>query len=339
MDCYQPSYLRTSRAKHYLVTGGCGFIGSHLVDELIAAGHSVTVLDDLSTGCEENLNPKASLIVGDTADEQTVLDAFADIDGCFHLAAIASVEKSTKEWRQAHMVNLVSLINVFLAASRADPSVPVVYASSAAVYGNCPVIPTPETAPHRPLTAYGADKYACDLQGKVAWLVHKVPNIGLRPFNVYGPRQNPDSPYSGVVSIFADRMRHGLPVTIYGDGRQVRDFVYVGDAVKGFAAAMKKIEEPQQACSDVVNLCTGQPTSISGLANTIAAITGYSNRYVYEPARRGDIYISIGDPAYLKHRLRLSFETTLEQGLMRMLESDLVHANRQSQMAILSGRS
>src|ERR1700691_3086183 len=147
-------------SKHYLVTGGAGFIGSHLVDALIAKNHRVTVLDDLSTGKRENVNPEAVLIVGDTTDFDTVERAFAGIDGCFHLAAVASVEKSIVEWVRTHSVNITSTVNIFQAASKAKT--PVVYTSSAAVYGDCDRIPINEDTDKRPLTAYGVDKYACD---------------------------------------------------------------------------------------------------------------------------------------------------------------------------------
>src|ERR1700733_12695413 len=154
--------------KHYLVTGGAGFIGSHLVDALIEKGHRVTVLDDLSTGKRGNVNPKATLVVGDTTDYETVERVFQGIDGCFHLAAVASVEKSIIEWVRTHSVNITSTVNIFQAASRAHGRVPVVYTSSAAVYGDCAQIPIGENTDKRPLTAYGVDKYACDLHANVA---------------------------------------------------------------------------------------------------------------------------------------------------------------------------
>ena len=211
-----------------MVTGGCGFIGSHLVDALVAEeAISVVVLDDLSTGKKENLHSEAELIVGDTTDLDTVLRAFANVNGCFHLAAIASVEKSNTEWVRTHTVNITSTVNIFEAARRAHGLVPVVYTSSAAVYGDCQAVPIREDADKQPLTAYGVDKYACDLHARVGWHVHGIASIGMRPFNIYGPRQDPKSPYSGVISIFFDRIRKQLPISIFGDGGQMRDFVYV----------------------------------------------------------------------------------------------------------------
>jgi UDP-glucose 4-epimerase len=310
---------RKSDSMHYLVTGGCGFIGSHLADALIARGHRVTILDDLSTGKWENAPAEASVIVGDATDIRVVEHAFDNIDGCFHLAAIASVEKSNIEWAKTHTVNLTATINIFQTASRGAKKIPVVYTSSAAVYGDCRTVPIAENAVTQPLTAYGADKLGCDLHARVASEVHGVSTIGLRPFNVYGPRQDPASPYSGVISIFADRMQRGLPVTIYGDGEQVRDFVYVGDAVRAFMAAMNTLHDQGKAGHDVFNLCTGHPTTINQLAQTIASVTGYQQEPNHAPARKGDIRVSIGNPARLSERLGLRLEVTLQEGLRAMV--------------------
>jgi len=304
--------------KHYLVTGGAGFIGSHLVDTLIEKGHRVTVLDDLSTGKRENVNPLATLVIGDTTDYDTVERAFKGIDGCFHLAAVASVQKSVVEWVRTHSVNITSTVNIFQAASKEKGRVPVVYTSSAAVYGDCDKLPIGEDTEKRPLTAYGVDKYACDLHANVAWSVHGVPNTGMRPFNVYGQRQDPSSPYSGVISIFFDRMSQSLPITIFGDGGQMRDFVYVGDAVRAFAAAMEKLIANPEG-HDEINICTGRPTSIQSLADTIAALVNYSDTYNYGPARKGDIRVSVGDAKHLAEQLGLHLDVTLTEGLGMML--------------------
>ncbi len=312
--------LDYKRRKNYLVTGGCGFIGSHLTDALIAEGHTVVILDDLSTGKEENAHPQASLIIGDTTDYATVEHAFDGIEGCFHLAAVASVEKSTTDWAKTHTVNATSAVNVFQAASRREGKIPVVYTSSAAVYGDCRTIPISEDAKTIPLTAYGADKLSCDLHGGIAWGVHGVPNIGLRPFNVYGPRQDLGSPYSGVISIFADRIRHGLPVTIFGDGEQVRDFVYVDDAVKAFMAAMGQLQNAEeQVGHDILNLCTGRRTTINALADIIVFITGNKVSIGYAPSRKGDIRVSVGNPSKLQSCLNLSLDVGLQKGLHTML--------------------
>jgi nucleoside-diphosphate-sugar epimerase len=200
----------------YLVTGGCGFIGSHLCEALVARGDRVRILDDLSTGKLENKPPAAELIRGDVADPVAVRTAMEGADGCFHLAAIASVERGNQDWLGTHRTNLTGAITILDAARRAGAGkpIPVVYASSAAVYGDNPEVPLAETATVRPLSAYGADKLGCELHARVASHVHGVPTVGMRFFNVFGPRQDPKSPYSGVISIFCDRLRAGQGIAI-----------------------------------------------------------------------------------------------------------------------------
>ena len=176
----------------YLVTGGAGFIGSHLADALLAAGHTVRVLDDLSTGAVANLDPRCVLIEGDVADEAIVAGAMDGVDGVFHLAAIASVQRGNEAWGETHRVNQTGTITV-LDRARACGRVPVVYASSAAIYGTVVGVATEALRP-APRTAYGADKFGSELHAQVGWLVHGVPSAGFRFFNVYGPRQDPASP-------------------------------------------------------------------------------------------------------------------------------------------------
>jgi UDP-glucose 4-epimerase len=217
----------------FLVTGGAGFIGSHLVGALLKQGHAVRVLDDLSSGARGNLPPHIELIEGDVTNPRTVEQAFEGIDACFHLAAIASVVRSNREWRRTHEVNLTGTINIFDQARRLRPrrEIPVVYASTAAIYGDRAVVPIGEPNPAAPLSAYAADKSACELHARVAGAVHRIPTVGLRFFNIYGPRQDARSPYLGVITPFADKLVRGEPVEIFGDGNQIRDFVYIGDAV------------------------------------------------------------------------------------------------------------
>jgi len=195
----------------FLVTGGAGFIGSHLVRALLDEGDTVRVLDDLSSGHRKNVPHQVELMEADITDPAVVESALDGVDGCFHLAAIASVARSHLEWLRTHQVNLTGTINVFDQArpSRRHREVPVVYASTAAIYGNCGSFPIDEESPAVPLSAYGADKHACELHARVAGAIHRVPTIGLRFFNLYGPRQDQLSPYSGVISIFADRLLRG----------------------------------------------------------------------------------------------------------------------------------
>ncbi len=299
---------------HYLVTGGCGFIGSHLTAALIAGGHQVRVLDDLSTGAMDNLVPGAAFIQGDVADAVTVQRAMAGADGCFHLAAIASVERGTRDWPGTHRVNLGGTIAVFDAA-RAHRRVPVVYASSAAVYGDPATLPITEDTETRPLSAYGADKLGCEQHARVAGVVHGVPTFGLRFFNVFGPRQDPGSPYSGVISIFCDRLAAGEPVSVYGDGLQTRDFIFVEDVVAGLMAAMgaASTEAP------VLNLCTGRATSILDLAGIIGRLCGTDPRPQHLPPRAGEIRESVGRRTQAAEMLDLPEPRSLESGLAEVV--------------------
>ncbi|HEX3501570.1 MAG TPA: NAD-dependent epimerase/dehydratase family protein [Stellaceae bacterium] len=302
---------------HYLVTGGCGFIGSHLSEALLAAGNRVRILDDLSTGKHANKADAAELIEGDIADPACVARALAETDGCFHLAAIASVEKGNRDWLGTHRSNLTGSITVFDAArsARGGQPVPVIYASSAAVYGDNPQVPLTEDSATRPLSAYGADKLGCELHARVASHVHGVPTVGLRFFNVFGPRQDPTSPYSGVISIFVDRLKADRPLAIYGDGKQTRDFVYVGDVVSALLAAMRVLP----AGSPVFNICTGRATSVLDIAHLIAGLCGVTASVDFQPPRAGEARVSFGDPARAAAVLGTRATTELHDGLARML--------------------
>jgi UDP-glucose 4-epimerase len=299
----------------YLVTGGAGFIGSHLCEALVARGDTVRVLDDLSTGHRHNVPATATLIEGDVADPEVVAEAIDGVDGCFHLAAIASVEKGITDWLGTHRTNITGTITVFDAIRRQGSRIPVVYASSAAVYGDAATVPIVETEPRTPLSAYGADKYGCELHARVASHVHGIPTAGLRFFNVYGPRQDPKSPYSGVISIFCERIASGMPVNIYGDGQQTRDFVYVADVVRALLAGMAL----RPAGSPVFNVCTGVPTSILALARLIAELAGKKLHAETEPPRAGEIRHSLGVPALANTVLGLSGRIPLRAGLPEVL--------------------
>lgn len=297
----------------YLVTGGCGFIGSHLADALLAAGHRVRILDDLSSGRTENKPAAAELIVGDVADVALVRKAMDGVQGCFHLAAIASVERGNLDWLGTHRTNLTGTIAVFDAARTANGGAPakVVYASSAAVFGDNPEMPLNEVAAARPLSAYGADKLGCELHARVGAVVHGVASAGCRFFNVYGPRQDPKSPYSGVISIFFDRFLAGQGVTVFGDGGQTRDFVYVDDVVRALMLAMNGSGDG----ASVFNVCTGRSTSVLELARQIAAACGVAADIRMAEARAGDIRVSLGDPSLARAQLGFSAGTGLAEGL------------------------
>jgi UDP-glucose 4-epimerase len=301
----------------YLVTGGCGFIGAHLCRSLLRDGHQVRVLDDLSSGRRANLPDGVELIVGDIADPSCLAAGLAGVDGCFHLAAIASVAAGVADWAGTNRVNLGGAIALFDAIAKAPGAarVPVVYASSAAVYGDARDLPVTEAVPKRPLSAYGADKYAVELHAGVATHLHGIPTVGLRFFNVYGPMQDPASPYSGVISIFCDRLRARQPVTIFGDGEQTRDFVTVADAVAALRAAMQRLPDGAPA----FNVCSGTAISIRTLAATIGDLLGQAPELVFRPARDGEIRHSLGAFEHARAALGLAVPTSLRDGLEPVL--------------------
>jgi len=307
--------------KRYLVTGGCGFIGSHLCEALRGAGHAVRVLDDLSSGKRGNLAPGAELVLGNVSDPDVVRTAVADIDGCFHLAAIASVQRGVTEWRATHQVNAGGTVTVLEAIAALPPArrPPVVYASSAAVYGDCATLPITEDMPCRPLSAYGADKYASELHARVAGEVHGIPTAGLRFFNVFGARQDPGSPYSGVISIFCDRLLRGQAVHIFGDGGQTRDFIHVSGVVAALRAAMAHCAAGGGRDAPVFNVCTGRPISVTDLAGTIAGLCGTNAGITHGGARPGEIRHSCGSPARLRRELGLGEPCSLSEGLADVL--------------------
>ncbi|MBB1487335.1 NAD-dependent epimerase/dehydratase family protein [Oceanospirillum sediminis] len=301
----------------YLVTGGCGFIGSHLCDALIEQGHDVIVLDNLSTGKTINLNSKAQLFVGNICDSSLVNMLMGQVDGCFHLAAVASVVRSNEAWAETHATNQSGTVSIFEAASQGGK--PVVYASSAAVYGDNAVIPLTESSQVRPLTAYGVDKLACELQAQVAGRIHNTPTMGFRFFNVFGERQDASSPYSGVISIFADRILSHKDIIIYGDGSQIRDFVYVKDVVQYLIGGMRQAS----VRAPVFNVCTGRSSSIKDLANILFSIVGYDVKVTYAARKPGDIQTSLGDPGALVHQFNYQPQYDLYSGLMEMLASEV----------------
>lgn len=294
----------------FLVTGGAGFIGSHLSDCLLALGHDVRVIDNLTSGDIKNIPQGAELIHADIRDPEALERAFAGISGCFHLAAIASVQRSVEAPRETGDVNLMGAVGVFERACRAG--VPVVYASSAAIYGANGDLPLREQAVPQPLSPYAADKLSNELYARALGASRNWPSFGLRFFNVYGPRQNPHSPYSGVVSIFLQKAINGRDLIIYGDGGQSRDFIHVQDVTRFLVAAMDRAS----ASAPVVNVCTGRSTSVLELAQML--VERYGGRIVHEPGRPGDIRRSLGSPDMAAERLGITAEMSFREGLTRI---------------------
>ena len=299
------------------MTGGAGFIGRALTARLVKAGARVTVLDDLSSGDASRLDPGVRLIEGSVTDLDQVTAAARDADAVFHLAAIASVAKCNADLAASHRVNLGGFVNVLEAAISQPVRPALVYASSAAVYGDNPDTPLAETAPPRPLSPYGADKLGCELHAAAAATVHGVRSTGLRFFNVYGPGQDPGSPYSGVISRFHSLTIRGEGLTIFGDGLQTRDFVFVEDVVDALIAAAGRQAGPE---AEVLNVCTGQETSLLELARQLGDVSGRKVGISHAEGRAGDIRRSAGSPDRLARMLGARPATDLLTGLKRLVE-------------------
>ena len=307
---------------HYLVTGGAGFIGSHLCDALLAAGHKLTVVDDLSTGHRSNLSQDVAFIEGDCGDRSIIKPLMQEVDGVFHLAAIASVQRSREQWFDTSMTNQMATVALLEAIKHSGRTIPFVYASSAAVYGDPDesLMPLQETTPMEPLTPYGADKAGCELHANVAAHVFGIPTIGLRFFNIFGPRQDPSSPYSGVISIFVNRISNDESVTIFGDGEQTRDFVYVADVVEHLNAAMQGLHTNGITAGSVFNVCGGRTVSVNQLADVIAEVCGVTAKKEYNEPRVGDIRYSQGDNAKATQALGVKATIALKDGLKQTVD-------------------
>jgi UDP-glucose 4-epimerase len=297
---------------HYIITGGAGFIGSHLADRLLALGHAVTIFDDLSSGKQQNVPVGAQFVKGDIRDKIAFAEAIETAQGCFHLAAVASVSRSLEEWFETHSINQGGTVQVFEACARRH--IPVVYASSAAVFGDNPTLPLGEDSSTHPLSPYGLDKLLCEYQAIMGQTVLNLASAGMRFFNVYGPRQDPNSPYSGVISIFMRHLQDNKPLPILGDGLQTRDFIYVGDVVSALVAAMEKLHQ-QKLRQEVFNICTGKAVTVLEMAKTLCDIAKRHDAFNHLPPREGDIRHSRGNPSKMQQTLGVTATTTLSTGL------------------------
>ena len=301
-----------------LITGGAGFIGSNLADALLARGYAVRVLDNLSTGKHANLqlgHPRLSLIEGDVADAEVVRTALQGCQAVVHLAAVASVQASVDDPVGTHQSNLVGTLNL-CEAMREQGVRRVVFASSAAVYGNNGEGEAiDEDTPKAPLTPYAADKLASEYYLDFYRRQHGLEPAIFRFFNIFGPRQDPSSPYSGVISIFTERAQKGLPISVFGDGEQTRDFVYVGDLV---AVLVQALEAPTLEAG-AVNLGLSRATSLNQLLAAISDVLGGLPEVSHLPARAGDIRHSRADNARLLARFAFPEPTGMREGLARLL--------------------
>ena len=306
-----------------VVTGGAGFIGSHTVDRLIESGHRVVVLDNFSTGKRANLARWAGddrlrvevcdISHGIFAALAPVTAALGPVERIVHLAAQVSVVHSVANPLVDMQINYGGTLHV-LEYARASGVKKVVFASSAAVYGDVTEIPVPEDVKCAPVSPYGIDKLASELALDYYAVVHGVPATWLRFFNVFGPRQDPSSPYSGVISVFSDRARAGKPLMIFGDGSQTRDFVYVGDVVTALAAALRDGNSRV-----VANVGTGRETSVLALARTVVDLCGGVSTIEHAPARAGEILNSLARISTLRDVLGVVAKTSLVDGLRATL--------------------
>jgi UDP-glucose 4-epimerase len=290
-----------------IVTGGAGFIGSHVVDALVARGDEVVVLDDLSHGKHENVNPDAELVVADIRERQAVEEVFAEArpDACLHLAAQADVRVSIERPDFDAEVNVLGTIRLLEAAR--EHGTRIAFASTGgAIYGEC-AVPAPETAPRRPLSQYGASKLAGEeylaTYNRLYGSTHSV----LRYGNVFGPRQDPHGE-AGVVAIFLGRLADGEAPHIFGDGTQERDYVYVGDVA---AATVAALERP----AGVFNIGTGVPTSVLELFEACRRVSGVDVEPVFDPPRLGELQRSVLDPSLAKRELGFAPDTSFEDGI------------------------
>lgn len=301
-----------------LITGGAGFIGSHLTDALLAKGYSVRVLDNLSTGKRSNLpmsHPKLQVVEGDVADAALVTQAMEGCAAVAHLAAVASVQASVDDPVRTHQSNFIGTLNV-CEAMRVAGVQRVVFASSAAVYGNNGEgASIAEGTPKAPLTPYAADKLASEHYLDFYRRAHGLLPVVFRFFNIYGPRQDPSSPYSGVISIFAERAQKGLPIAVFGDGEQTRDFFFVGDLVKILVQGLESAQVEEGA----INVGLNQATSLNQILAALASVLGGLPEVSFQPARAGDIKHSRADNQRLLSCFEMPQATTIEAGLAQLL--------------------
>ncbi|MBS1841193.1 MAG: SDR family oxidoreductase [Acidobacteria bacterium] len=302
----------------YVVTGGAGFIGSNTVDELVRRGDSVVVLDDLSSGKEENLaeiRGKISFIKASITDLEAVRKAMHEADYVLHLAARASVPRSVKDPLETNRINVEGTLNVLVAARDAKVK-RVVFAASSSAYGETPTLPKVETMRPDPISPYGVSKYAGELYAQTFGRVYGLENVCLRYFNIFGPRQDPSSLYSGVLAKFCSAFLEGTPPVVFGDGEQSRDFTYVDNAV---SANLLACEAPNVS-GKVFNIGAGGRVTLNQTIAHLAKLTGAKLETKYEPPREGDIRDSQADIAQARELLSYDPSVTFEEGLSRTLD-------------------
>lgn len=299
-----------------LVTGGAGFIGSHLVDELVRGGADVVVLDNLATGSLDNLGAvldRIRLLQGDIRDEALLREATEGVDFVFHEAALPSVARSVEDPASSNDVNVRGTLNVLMAA-RANNVKRVIYASSSSVYGDTPELPKHEGMPVCPLSPYAVSKLAGELYCRAFTRVYGLSTVSLRYFNVFGPRQNPKSLYAAVIPIFIDNLRRGVALTVFGDGEQTRDFTPIRNVVRANMLAMTAPE----VSGGVFNIACGERVSLNAMIGMLASFSGKQPSVQHDQTRPGDVRDSLASIRLALEKLSYRPEVRFEDGL-RML--------------------
>jgi nucleoside-diphosphate-sugar epimerase len=301
----------------YLITGGAGFIGSHLAEELLARGQRVRVADSLITGKRANLDviKAAEFLEGDLADEAFALAACAGMDYVLHQAAIPSVPRSVDDPVGSNRANITATLNVLAGARKAGVK-RLVYAGSSSAYGDTPTLPKREDMPTSPKSPYALQKLVGEQYCRMFTELYGFETVTIRYFNVFGPRQDPGSPYSGVISLFATALPAGKQPIIYGDGGQTRDFTYIANVVDG---VLKACEAPK-AAGEVINVATGLRISLNELLETLNRIVGSNVQPIYKDARAGDVRDSQADISKAKALLGYTPTVNLEDGLRLTLD-------------------
>ena len=315
---------------HYLVTGGAGFIGSNIVEKLVKGGHRVRVLDNFSTGKESNLKDFLSdieLVEGDIRDVAIVEQAMKGIDYVLHQAALGSVLRSVEDPMETHAVNVNGTLNLLIAAKKHGVR-RFVFASSSSVYGNTPTLPKKENMRPQPVSPYGASKLAAESYALAFYSVYKVPVVGLRYFNVFGPRQNAKSQYAAVIPLFIQAFIDGERPSIHGDGKQTRDFTYVENVVNANLLACRSSLAP----GHVFNIACGQRYSLLDLFNVLKNIFHSEIQPMHTEPRPGDIRDSLADINLAKEILGYEVKVSFEEGLKRTVAS--FESKTMQQMAI-----
>jgi nucleoside-diphosphate-sugar epimerase len=296
----------------YLVTGGAGFIGSHLVEELRRRGARVRVADDFSTGLRENVPAGVEVVEGDLAADGVAERAVAGCEVVFHQAAIPSVPRSIQAPRASHRANVEATLALLIAARDARVR-RLVFAGSSSVYGNSPSLPKREDMPAEPVSPYALQKLIGEQYCALFARLYGLETVCARYFNVFGPRQQPGSPYSGVISLFIEAFAHGVAPRIFGDGRQTRDFTFVGDVVQGVLACA----EAPDVSGEVINVAAGRRVSLLDVIGTLQQIFGTTLQPTFAPERDGDITDSQADVSKAERLLGFTASIPLEEGLRR----------------------